>query len=36
MSNRISNLASLLLATLPVIVIAGIAQIGTAARVVGL
>ena len=36
MSNRISNLASLLLATLPVIVLAGIAQIETAARAVGL
>jgi|GEM_PF-2403408 len=36
MRNRISNLASLLLATLPVIVIAGVAHIESAARVVGL
>ncbi len=36
MSNRISSLASLLLATLPVIIIAGIARIEPAARAVGL
>jgi hypothetical protein len=36
MTNRISNLASLLLAALPIFAIVGIAQMEAAARAVGL